>query len=102
MAVFGSGDEIALDFDPTKLPVLPKGWVRDYFFFANGYEKDMDFYAYAGNSVDPIPFKNMKTYPYPGRAFPLDDEHLKYLLEFNTRQMSGHEASGYAFRYPEK
>ena len=102
LAVFGSGDEVALDFNPAKLPVLPKGWVRDYFFFANGYEKDMDFYAYEGNSVDPLPFKNMKTYPYPGQAFPLDDEHLKYLLEFNTREMSGHEPSGYAFRYPEK
>ena len=44
-AVFGSGDEIALDFDPATLPALPKGWVRDYFFIANGYEKDMDFYA---------------------------------------------------------
>src|SRR5207248_7879147 len=45
-AVFGSGDEVALDFDPAKLPTLPAGWVRDYFFAAYGYEKDMDFYAY--------------------------------------------------------
>ena len=45
LAVFGSGDEVVLDFDPAKLPALPKGWVRDYFFVANGYEKDMDFYA---------------------------------------------------------
>jgi tetratricopeptide (TPR) repeat protein len=102
LAVFGSGDQVALDFDPTRLPTLPKGWVRDYFFFANGYEKDMDFYAYEGNSVDPLPFRSMGTYPYPGKSFPLDDEHLKYLLEFNTRHMSGREASGYAFKYPEK
>ena len=46
LVVFGSGDEVALDFDPSKLPALPKGWARDYFFVANGYEKDMDFYAY--------------------------------------------------------
>ena len=45
LAVLGSGDEVVLDFDPAKLPALPKGWVRDYFFVANGYEKDMDFYA---------------------------------------------------------
>src|SRR5207247_2581950 len=43
LVVFGSGDEVALDFDPSRLPPLPKGWVRDYFFVANGYEKDMDF-----------------------------------------------------------
>ena len=102
LAVLASGDEVALDFDPAKLPALPQGWARDYFFFANGYEKDMDFYAYEGNSVEPLPFRSMGTYPYPGKSFPLDDEHLKYLLEFNTRHMSGHEATGYAFRYAEK
>ena len=59
----------------------------------------MDFYAYEGNSVDPLPFRNMGTYPYPGKSFPLDQEHLNYLLEYNTRHMSGREASGYAFRY---
>jgi tetratricopeptide (TPR) repeat protein len=97
--VFGSGDEVALDFDPAKLPELPSGWVRDYFFTANGYEKDMDFYAYRGNTVDPLPFRDMRTYPYPGQSFPADAEHLNYLLEYNTRFMSGNEASGYSFRY---
>ncbi len=98
--VFGSGDEVALDFDPAKLPALPGGWVRDYFFVANGYEKDMDFYAYHGDTVDPLPFRDMRTYPYPGQSFPSDAEHLNYLLEYNTRFMSGNEASGYAFQYP--
>ncbi len=99
--VFGSGDEVALDFDTATLPALPQGWVRDYFFIANGYEKDMDFYAYRGDAVDPLPFRDMRTYPYPGQSFPSDPEHLNYLLEYNTRFMSGNEASGYAFRYPD-
>jgi tetratricopeptide (TPR) repeat protein len=99
-AVFGSGDEVALDFDPAKLPALPRGWVRDYFFVANGYEKDMDFYAYRGDTVDPLPFRGMRTYPYPGQSFPADSEHMNYLLEYNTRFMSGNEASGYSFQYP--
>ncbi len=98
--VFGSGDEVALDFDPATLPSLPRGWVRDYFFVANGYEKDMDFYAYRGDMVDPLPFRDMPAYPYPGRSFPSDAEHLNYLLEYNTRFMSGNEASGYSFQYP--
>jgi len=97
--VFGSGDEVALDFDPAKLPALPQGWVRDYFFIANGYEKDMDFYAYRGDTVDPLPFRDMRTYPYPGQSFPADADHLNYLLEYNTRFMSGNEASGYSFHY---
>ena len=98
--VFGSGDEVALDFDPANLPALPRGWVRDYFFVANGYEKDMDFYAYRGDTVDPLPFRDMRTYPYPGQSFPSDAEHMNYLLEYNTRFMSGNEAGGYSFQYP--
>jgi hypothetical protein len=100
LAVFGSGDEVRLDFDPSKLPTLPKGWVRDYFFAANGYEKDMDFYAAEGNYVAPLPFLSMGEYPYtPKKSFPLDDAHVNYLLEYNTRHMSGNEQRGYWFDY---
>lgn len=100
LAVFGSGDEVRLDFDPSNLPALPSGWVRDYFFAANGYEKDMDFYAADGNYVAPLPFLSMGDYPYrPPKSFPLDDEHVNYLLQYNTRYMSGNEQTGYAFHY---
>ena len=101
LAILGSGDEVALDFDPSTLPALPNGWTRDYFYVAHGYEKDMDFYAYDFDRVAPLPFREMGLYPYPGKAFPLDDEHLKYLLEYNTRYMSGNETRGYAFDYPQ-
>jgi tetratricopeptide (TPR) repeat protein len=100
LAVFGSGDEVRLDFNPSNLPPLPQGWVRDYFFAANGYEKDMDFYAAEGNYVAPLPFLSMGEYPYtPKKSFPLDDTHLNYLLEYNTRHMSGNEQRGYWFDY---
>jgi tetratricopeptide (TPR) repeat protein len=100
LVVFGSGDEVRLDFDPSKLPALRQGWVRDYFFAAYGYEKDMDFYAAEGNFVAPLPFLRMGDYPYaPGKSFPLDDAHVNYLLEYNTRHMSGNEQRGYWFDY---
>ena len=103
LAVFGSGDEVRLDFDPSSLPALPKGWVRDYFFAANGYEKDMDFYAAEGNYVAPLPFLSMGEYPYSAKkSFPLDDAHVKYLLEYNTRHMSGNEQRGYWFDYGDR
>jgi tetratricopeptide (TPR) repeat protein len=103
LVVFGSGDKVSLDFDPAHLPELPKGWVRDYFFAANGYEKDMDFYAAEGNFVAPLPFLRMGDYPYPAsRSFPLDDAHVNYLLEYNTRHMSGNEQRGYWFDYGPK
>jgi tetratricopeptide (TPR) repeat protein len=103
LAVFGSGDEVQMDFDPSQLPALPRGWVRDYFFAANGYEKDMDFYAAEGNYVAPLPFLSMGEYPYaPKKSFPLDDAHVNYLLEYNTRHMSGNEQRGYWFDYGAK
>jgi len=97
--VFGTGDEIALEFDPSKLPALPAGWTRDYFFLVNGYEKDMDFYAADGFTVDPLPFKAMPGYPYRS-SYPMDAEHLNYLLEYNTRHVSGNEEGAYSYQYP--
>ncbi len=97
--VFGSGEEIALEFDPAKLPSLPADWTRDYFFVTNGYEKDMDFYAAHGDTVEPLPFGKMGTYPYRGKSYPLDDSHLKYLLDYNTRHLSGDEPRGYAYQF---
>jgi hypothetical protein len=76
------------------------GWTRDYFFVANGYEKDMDFYAAEGGTVEPLPFRRMGTYPYTGKAFPLDAAHLEYLLRYNTRYVSGNEPRGYGYDYP--
>ena len=99
LVILGSGDEVALEFDPSHLPALPRGWLRDYFYAAHGYEKDMDFYSYDFTRVEPLPFREMGIYPYPRKAFPLDDPHLKYLLEYNTRYLSGHEATRYRFEY---
>jgi Flp pilus assembly protein TadD len=102
LVVFGSGEGVELEFDPGKLPRLPRGWVRDYFFAGEGYEKDMDFYAAEGNTVEPLPFRKMETYPYPGKSFPADAEHLDYMLEYNTRFVSGNEPRGYSYEYGSK
>jgi len=87
--VFSSGEGVKLDFDPQKLPALPAGWVRDYFFYADGFEKDMDFYAAHAFTVEPLPRHTLLPYPYPeGKEYPEDDEHLGYQLDYNTRQRS--------------
>jgi Flp pilus assembly protein TadD len=99
LVVFGSGEEVALEFNSASLPALPKGWTRDYFFEANGYEKDMDFYAAEGSTVEPLPFRSMEQYPYPGKSFPADETHVNYLLNYNTRYVSGNEPSGYSYDY---
>jgi hypothetical protein len=99
--VFTSGDENDLEFDPAGLPTLPSGWKRDYFFFADGFTKDMDFYAANAYTVDPLPFHKMSCYPYPGtQNYPGDAGHLNYLLDFNTRPISGVGTPAYRFRFP--
>jgi len=51
--------------------------------------------------VQPLPFRTMGTYPYPkGKSFPLDDAHVNYFLDYNTRHLSGNEPRGYRFDYP--
>jgi len=88
-AVFGSGEGVKLEFNPSSLPKLPNGWVRDYFFYANGFEKDMDFYAAYAFTVEPLPKHGMASYPYePGAEYPLDPEHLGYQFDYNTRSRS--------------
>jgi tetratricopeptide (TPR) repeat protein len=98
--IFGSGDEVALDFNPATLPKLPSGWVRDYFFYADGFDKDMDFYAKFGGTVAPLPTHALHFYPYPsGIAYPDDLRHLEYRLLYDTRAVSGAAPSSYRFHY---
>jgi tetratricopeptide (TPR) repeat protein len=101
--VFGSGEEVILDFDPLSLPKLPAGWKRDYLFYANGFVKDMDFYAADAFTVDPLPFHKMGVYPQPPHSeYPLDTNSLQYLLEYNTRYQSGNGVSEYRYVYPNR
>ena len=97
-AIFGSGEELAVDFDPASLPALRPGWKRDYFFFADGYEKDMDFYASHPNTVAPLPFRSMGVYP-PKGEYPDDAAHVRYRLDYNTRFVTHEEPSSFRFDY---
>jgi hypothetical protein len=98
--VFGSGEGLKLDFDPKQLPPLPAGWIRDYFFYADGFEKDLDFYAAHAFTVEPLPRHSLLPYPYPeGKDYPADAEHLGYQLEYNTRARSERLPPSLRYRY---
>lgn len=100
--IFGSGDEVAVSFDASRAPQLPAGWTRDYFFYANGFAKDMDFYAAHGDTVAPLPFHTLVPYPYPtGIGYPTDDRHILWQLEYNTRGVAGPAGPVYLFQYPD-
>jgi Tfp pilus assembly protein PilF len=101
-AIFGSGEEIAAEFDTVKLPALPAGWKRDYFFYANGFVKDMDWWDGSPYTVAQLPFHGMSTYPYPKtEAYPDDAGALEYQLNWNDRWDSGDHVHSYRFSYRE-
>jgi hypothetical protein len=98
--IFGSGEEIRAEFDTSGLPALPAHWKRDYFFYANGYVKDMDWWDALPFTVAQLPFHEMKTYPYPAsEEFPSDGEALDYQLNWNDRFESGEHVRSYRFNY---
>jgi tetratricopeptide (TPR) repeat protein len=99
-AIFGSGEGIAAEFDTSKLPPLPPGWKRDYFFYANGYVKDMDWWDASPFTVGPLPFHEMTAYPYPvSEKFPTSAASLAYRLNWNDRFVSGKPEGLHRFNY---
>ena len=99
-AIFGSGEDIDAEFSDASLPPLPAGWKRDYFFYADGFVKDMDFYEALPFTVAEMPFHGMTAYPYPSREhFPDDPATLRYRLDWNDRMESGDRTQSYRFDY---
>jgi tetratricopeptide (TPR) repeat protein len=98
--IFGSGEEIAAEFDATKLPALLPHWKRDYFFYANGFVKDMDWWDASPFTVAQLPFHAMSAYPYPdSEEYPQNSQSLDYQLNWNDRWESGEPVRSYRFDY---
>lgn len=84
-----NGDEIQLDFDARRLPVLPAGWKRTYLVFADGFGKDMDINSARPETIGELPFHGMKSYPYaPTDRYPQTKRHQDYLRQYNTRTVN--------------
>ena len=82
----GSGDELRLSFDATRLPPLRSGWTRDFQLLVDGWAKDRDANTAYSQSVEPLPFHAMSSYPYPApEIYPNDAAHEAYRKEWNTR-----------------
>src|ERR1035437_9740855 len=99
-AIFGSGEEIAAELDVTHLPRLQERWKRDYFFYANGFVKDMDWWDASPFTVSQLPFHAMSKYPYPANEkFPDDSGAVDYQMNWNTRFDSGEQVHSCRFEY---
>ncbi|MEA3460272.1 MAG: FG-GAP-like repeat-containing protein [Bacteroidota bacterium] len=81
-----AGDETTIEFDASSLPELPEGWTRDFLVHSVGWVKDGDLNTVHGQTVEPLPFHDMTSYPYGAdEAYPSDPEHKAYLEKYNTR-----------------
>ncbi|HEX2969025.1 MAG TPA: FG-GAP-like repeat-containing protein [Bacteroidales bacterium] len=88
--ISNAGDEISIKFDAKGLPALKKGFKRDFLINSVGWVKDGDINTAFGNSVLPLPFHGMKSYPpSPDDVYPSDPELKRYNDEYNTRFVSG-------------
>jgi len=96
--ITNAGDETSVDFSDSNLPPLKNGWKRDFLIRSVGWVKDGDLNTAFGNTVLPLPFHHMKSYP-PGEndRYPDDEDHRIYNREYNTRTVT---SDGYmkAFR----
>ncbi len=84
--VMGSGDEIRMQFDATRLPPVPAGWRRDFVLKVDGWAKDRDANTAFSQTVEPLPFHGMSQYPFSTiEHYPDDVLHRSYLERYNTR-----------------
>ncbi len=80
------GDEVRIRF-PTDIEPVPEGMERDYFVIVTCWFKSPGL-PYLVYTVDPLPFHDMSCFPYPPtESYPYDEDHLKYLREYNTREI---------------
>ena len=87
-AIFGPGDEVALQFDTAAAPPVPPGWTRDFIIYTDAWLKDADLNTAAGGTVEPLPFHRMSRYPYGAEeAFPADALHRRFVETYNTRRV---------------
>jgi hypothetical protein len=86
MVIMGSGDELALQFDTTSLPLLRQGDRRSFVLVVDGWAKDQDPNTAFSQTVEPLPFHGMSGYPYgPGERFPDSPAHREWRERYQTR-----------------
>jgi thioredoxin-like negative regulator of GroEL len=90
--ITNAGDEMTAEFDASVLPDLPYGWKRDFLIRSVGWVKDGDLNTALGNTVMPLPFHGMKSYPPSEKdIYPNTPELQKYNREYNTRVVTTDE-----------
>lgn len=84
--IMGHGEETTLRFPANAFGPVKPGYRRSFILKTDSYCKDMDLYTAYGDTVEPLPFHAMRSYPYgPDERYPDNEKTRAYLREFNTR-----------------
>jgi tetratricopeptide (TPR) repeat protein len=87
--ISNAGDETSISFSAATLPELKTGWKRDFLINFVGWVKDGDINTAFGQSVTPLPFHGMKSYPPgPSDNYPENPELKEYNMKYNTRTVT--------------
>ena len=85
LVIMGAGDEMTLSFPVPPGP--PQGWRRSFLLGSVGWDKDANLATAEGQTVEPLPFRGMRSYP------PADDDEppasearAAWLEEIQTRR----------------
>lgn len=87
--IMNAGDVISMSFDASQTPPLPENWMRTFILHSDGWLKDGDLQTAHGQTVTPLPFQGMSSYPYPPTEnYPMTPENRAYMEQYNTRSVS--------------
>ena len=103
LAVFGSGDEVQLDFDPPICPRFPRAGCAIISLPPTATRKTWTFTRRKGTTwlrCHSSAWANIRIRRRSRSRSTM--RTLNYLLEYNTRHMSGNEQRGYWFDYGER
>lgn len=84
LALINGGDELTLRFAEKRLPEKGAGVQRDFFLYADGWDKDADFHVAEGSRVEPMPFHSMNDQLYGTQPRPTELP-VVWMKEYNTR-----------------
>ncbi len=87
-AIMGPGEELTLRFAAAAFGPVPAGCQRSFILKTDSYCKDMDLYTAFPDTVEPMPFHAMSSYPYRAdEHYPDNAKTREYRRRFNTRQV---------------
>jgi len=84
LVLLNGGDELTLRFNAETAPAKPAGFVRDFFLYSVGWDKDSDFHVVRGDTVGPMPYQGMDDQRYGLEVRP-EIENADWTKKYNTR-----------------